>query len=288
MSLILDALNRSRQEVGDIPGLETRHSAESRRNNHSLLIVGLALLLALGVIVWLLLERSETTVPAVIDVPVVRQPAPVVAPIERVGPTVAANELKLEKPPKPAAKREPVAPAIPRQETEATPVVPHQQESSRSVAADSAVAALYGDEAPQQSLPAETAPIREPAQVEELAKTQAAVVKPTAREEPVDLEKMVLKAQGELENARLSEHPAPFISALSQQSKNAIPTIIYERHDYSGKASQSTVTFSGKALNKGGRTSAGVIVEEILPDSVVLNYKGTQFRLRALNSWVNL
>jgi len=29
-------------------------------------------------------------------------------------------------------------------------------------------------------------------------------------------------------------------------------------------------------------------VEEILSDSVVLDYRGTQFRLRALNSWVNL
>jgi hypothetical protein len=41
-------------------------------------------------------------------------------------------------------------------------------------------------------------------------------------------------------------------------------------------------------LGVGGSPVPGMKIEEILPDSVVLNYQGTQFRLRALNSWVNL
>ena len=96
------------------------------------------------------------------------------------------------------------------------------------------------------------------------------------------------QAQDELENAQLDEHPAPFLASLSQQSKDRIPTIFYERHDYSGRPGQSSVVLSGKSIKAGGRTSSGVRVDEILPDSVVLTYKGTQFRLRALNSWVNL
>ena len=82
------------------------------------------------------------------------------------------------------------------------------------------------------------------------------------------------------ENQRLSE--------LSQQTKDAIPSIFYERHDYSGRPGQSVVVLNGKALKAGGSPASGVRVEEILPDSVVLDYRGTEFRLRALNSWVNL
>jgi type II secretory pathway component PulC len=45
---------------------------------------------------------------------------------------------------------------------------------------------------------------------------------------------------------------------------------------------------NSKTLKVGGNPVNGVKIEEILPDSVVLSYQGTQFRLRALNSWVNL
>jgi hypothetical protein len=47
------------------------------------------------------------------------------------------------------------------------------------------------------------------------------------------------------------------------------------------------VVINGKTLRTGA-SAAGVKVEEILPDSVVLEVKGNRFRLRALNSWVNL
>ena len=45
---------------------------------------------------------------------------------------------------------------------------------------------------------------------------------------------------------------------------------------------------NSKSVKVGGNVAPGVEVDEILPDSVVLDYRGTQFRLRALNSWINL
>ena len=75
---------------------------------------------------------------------------------------------------------------------------------------------------------------------------------------------------------------------MSQRTKDGIPTVYYQRHEYSGRPGQSRVVLNGKSLKKGGSPVAGMKVEEILPDSVVLSYGGTQFRLRALNSWVNL
>ncbi|MBK6740148.1 MAG: general secretion pathway protein GspB [Haliea sp.] len=80
----------------------------------------------------------------------------------------------------------------------------------------------------------------------------------------------------------------PFLIDLSQQVKDSIPTVYYLRHDYSNNASLSTVVLNSKTLSVGGSPVPGMKIEEILPDSVVLNYQGTQFRLRALNSWVNL
>jgi hypothetical protein len=108
------------------------------------------------------------------------------------------------------------------------------------------------------------------------------------QEEPVDIESLVAQAREEVEDAALAEHPAPFIIELSQRTKDGIPTIYYQRHDYRGDARRSTVVLNGKELRVGGRPATGVKIDEILPDSVVLSHQGTQFRLRALNSWVNL
>ena len=80
----------------------------------------------------------------------------------------------------------------------------------------------------------------------------------------------------------------PFLTELSQRTKDEIPTIYYQRHDYSGDSSRSSVVLNGETVRVGGSPAPGVRVDEILPDSVVLDYRGTQFRLRALNSWINL
>ena len=95
------------------------------------------------------------------------------------------------------------------------------------------------------------------------------------------------KARAELADARLAESEVPFLSTLSQQTKDAIPTLMYQRHDYARDSASSSVVINGKTLRVGG-SAAGVKVAEILPDSVVLEYQGKRFRLRALNSWVNL
>ncbi|MEY2908313.1 MAG: hypothetical protein RLZZ602_836, partial [Pseudomonadota bacterium] len=39
---------------------------------------------------------------------------------------------------------------------------------------------------------------------------------------------------------------------------------------------------------KVGQQSKGFTVKEILEDSVIVTWGGTEFRLRALNSWINL
>ncbi|MDX1734904.1 MAG: general secretion pathway protein GspB, partial [Halioglobus sp.] len=144
--------------------------------------------------------------------------------------------------------------------------------------ADDSVARLYREQEKRERAPAEIADTRSP------APAPAAAV----QEDPVDIEDMLRRAREEMENARLVEHPAPFLASLSQVTKDAIPTVLYQRHDYSGEPGRSTVILNSKTLREGGDAAPGMKVREILPDSVVLDYRGTVFRLRALNSWVNL
>ena len=107
-------------------------------------------------------------------------------------------------------------------------------------------------------------------------------------EQSVDIDQILQQAREEVENASLDDHPVPFLADLSQQTKDGIPTLYYQRHDYSSDTNLSTIVLNGTPVKAGGSPLPGMKVEEILPDSVVLNYRGTQFRLRALNSWINL
>ncbi len=83
----------------------------------------------------------------------------------------------------------------------------------------------------------------------------------------------------------MTPHPAPLLDRLSQQQKDRIPTLIYNEH--SASTEPPSVVINGERLLAGGRLN-GITVVEVLADSVILSWDGIQFRLAALNSWVNL
>jgi general secretion pathway protein B len=272
VSLILDALNRSRQDVGDIPGLESQHQLGTESSPGTSRWWALALLIALGVIALLLYQRGEQAVVAPETV-IVAESGPA-APTPAPKPKVMATPVP--------QKVVPPVPASPKPRLPGAKITPSKPQ------ANAEVTALYGNKS-APAAPALPEPGPAPAgKGEQQAASAPAVEQKTVSEQPVDIDAMVAQAHSELENAQLDEHPAPFLSALSQQTKDGIPTIYYQRHDYSGRPGQSEVVLNGKVVKDGGRTSAGVQVDEILPGSVVLSFQGTQFRLRALNSWVNL
>jgi hypothetical protein len=103
---------------------------------------------------------------------------------------------------------------------------------------------------------------------------------------PIDLAAAIEEAAQVLGESRLMPHPAVLLENLSQQQKDQVPTIVYSAHGFNAEG-QSTVTLNQQQLGVGQR--AGLIeVREILPDSVILKINGVVFRLRALNTWVNL
>jgi hypothetical protein len=281
MSLILDALNRSRQDSEEMPGLSSVHTVETPpKDSHWLqwLLVS-ALGLAVLAIGWLLIERTPQPVALPADV-AAQTAKPAAAPeFDRPPPvekTPVAPQVKPAVAPAPAVAPSPAPEPVVSADRQ--PATSPAQVERDPPEVDAGVAALY--EQPPQPVPARPAPPAQQSRTESPANVSRV-------EEAVDIEKLVEQAQAELKDASLTEHPVPLLSSLSQQTKDGIPTLMYQRHDYSGDPSRSSVVINGKTL-RAGASGGGVKVEEILPDSVVLEVQGVRFRLRALNSWVNL
>jgi len=103
---------------------------------------------------------------------------------------------------------------------------------------------------------------------------------------PIDLAKAMENATREIGESALSPHPTPLLESLSQQQKDQIPMIVYSEHNYTLQGLAS-VMLNGKRLQSGQRADT-VEVIDILRDSVILRVEDVEFRLKALNTWVNL
>ncbi len=289
MSLILDALNRSRQDKDSVPNLATHHTFDKMASGKRQYLPWVAFSVAVVIIGWLVIGRLFATPVSDIEVG---------APAEQVSKniTTAGESNSTEVKEDAAVEEQLVQPVVDSQALEALePVVvalavnsPEPDTASVAietttpiappVAENPAVAQLY-----QNRNVIDDAPARQ--------RTSSAALDlyaDSGNEEPIDIARVLQSAREEMKDATLDEHPVPLLSALSQQVKDDIPTLYYQRHDYSNNTSISTVVMNSKTLKVGGNPVNGVKIEEILPDSVVLSYQGTQFRLRALNSWVNL
>lgn len=272
MSLILDALNRAREDSGAVPGLSTHHAQDSAPSRSLPLALAVLLLLALVVIVWLLYNRPQT-------VPVAAVSVPGQAEVSLASPASPPEPARVEPRPKPVSAL--ARPAASATVAESVPAPAGNPVTAAAPAPD--VAALYAQAGRGV---AEAAPAVQQPEASRAVPVTEPTLEPELRD--VDMARLIQEAENELENARLAEHDAPFINELSQQSKDRIPTVYYQRHAYSGRAGESRVLLNGKTLKVGDSPVSGMRVEEILPDSVVLRYGDVEFRLRALNSWVNL
>ena len=102
----------------------------------------------------------------------------------------------------------------------------------------------------------------------------------------VDFAEILAQAQKELGVQPLVESGEPLLETLSQQTKDQIPSLIYTEHHYSENG-RSEVILNGQSLTERQRVGPFTVVE-ILPDSVILRWRETQFRVRARNSWINM
>ena len=102
----------------------------------------------------------------------------------------------------------------------------------------------------------------------------------------VDFAEILAQAQKELGVQPLVESSEPLLETLSQQTKDQIPSLIYSEHNYAANG-RSEVVLNGQSLTTRQRVGPFTVVE-ILPDSVILRWRETQFRVRARNSWINM
>ena len=317
MSLILDALNRSRQDTESVPGLASEHFIEepspARRFGP-----WIALLLVMLLIAWFLPGGEQLSDSGQDNV------VPDPAPTRHAPQAHRAADAATSAPTQPAPSMTPPVPAAPAPQMKASPQSSQQVKATQpAAAAPAAVRPAAPEPAPASGRPPaaqsggpdraalealyeqsrkaaanKTAASNKAKQTVANRKTREAgadtraadkpIKAPATNDKPLDVDELLAMAQQEAQNVNLQEHPAPFLVRLSQQVKNDIPSIMYQRHEYSSTRGQSKVTLNGKSVGVGGSPAAGLRVDEILENSVVLTYRGTQFRLRALNSWVNL
>ena len=289
MSLILDALNRTREDKDSMPNLATHHAVAKMARGKRQYLLWAAIAVLLVFIVWLAIGQfsaapePDAGTDTGTRVPVPQVPQTITA-ASRADSTAsieeAAVEVPLAEPVMESQELEPVetlADSPPEPEL-ASLTVEAEIVTSPEAGESIAVAQLY-----QNRNLADDAALRgrtSPAAIELYAKSGV--------EEPIDIAEVLKSAREDMKDASLESHPVPLLATLSQQTKDSIPTLYYQRHDYSSNVAISTVVLNGDTLRVGGSLGQGIKVEEILPDSVVLSYQGTQFRLRALNSWVNL
>lgn len=273
MSLILEALKRSQQErdsVNDIPGIETHHPVDTLgpTNSWRRFFPWGCLVLALAVIAWLVVDgNARTSAPAAVTS----------SEAEKLAPNTVSSS-------KTSAKTQPKLTQLPAgKATQLVRVVDQPEHDTKAAAVED----LYKEKVQEQRAVPQVE--NEPAPQGKVQAKGVAEDQTTVTEQAVDIEEMIALAKVEAENAALAEHTAPFLSELSQQLKDQIPTIYYSQHDFSSNLSQSSVTLNGEMVRADSSLgNTGLKVDEILSASVVLSYKGTQFRLKALNSWINL
>ncbi|MEM1113857.1 MAG: general secretion pathway protein GspB [Pseudomonadota bacterium] len=296
MSLILDALNRAedeRRSGGSVPGLDTQHypAPESgRRFGLRAALPALAMLLG-AVLVWWVLSEGDATAPEAV---LTQESAPM-PPVSRPGPEaepVRTSQAVKPPPPEAASSQPPVAlsataRASRLEQAQVAALYQRQPiEGPQLIERDARVATRPAPTAKQSRNEPSGAPAA--SRASDTPQRSEVVEASAAPEQAIDLEKMIAIAEREIENQRLAEHPAPFLTDLSQQRKDAIPTLMYSRHNFGGDSGRSTIVINGKTLRAGAQVLPGIRLEEILPDSAVFSFRGEQFRLAALNSWVNL
>ena len=310
MSIILDAIKRSKeapQGSDGIPSLETEHFVVSddqldRARTKKLILVALAGVIAFFSLGFLLFDGDKSLHENVLD-----------PQTQRVGQgTTTANDSIAhssgnEVDPRSVA----VAPKVGEREGLSNDVQGSQQAVSGASRNDRPVfikpEPASGD-SPRPSAE-ELSSIYEAMSQERAALGDIAAISegPSGSEQPsinnqsqaasaglnqpntepaVDFAEILAQAQKELGVTPLVESSEPLLETLSQQIKDQIPSLIYSDHRYVA-GGRSEVVLNGQSLGERQRIGPFTVVE-ILPDSVILRWRETQFRVRALNSWINM
>ena len=308
MSMILDAIKRSKEapeEGGSVPSLDTEHYVAPDQPIWKKAGFKRASLAAIGVMVVVLavlyssdrdgsdtsaIEGSESAEPATEDkpvdsvtasdtdsVPTTNSQTPLTSSTPVSGASTQDKSSKLPK----GGMRDTRPIVIPTETQPAKGGGPNAEALSSLYAAmneeaDTALRSSNASEAETQIVPDAVDQTTEVSEASEGSDESAAI----------DFAEILAQAQKELGVQPLVESSEPLLETLSQQTKDQIPSLIYSEHKYSANG-RSEVVLNGQSLTERQRVGPFTVVE-ILPDSVILRWRETQFRVRARNSWINM
>lgn len=276
MSLILDALNRAERErnkTASIPDLQTVHEAapvtEVLRKNHRRTAYAIALsgLIILACVAGYLISRqyisAENLQSTAVSLLAAQSPA-LTSPA-----AVSATTKKV-------SESEPRTPA-------AQEVAPISSVSSSSVAD---LAALYASARDHDQLEERKVDNLYQAPPVPAPSVASQAVTPDVSDSP-QMPAQVPARSGRTYTTLID---LPDIGDLPWNLRQQIPTINYVRHNFTGASGgeRSSVVMNGRAYYVGDHVAADVLLEDIIEDGVILRFKQTRFKLRALNSWINM
>ena len=280
MSLILDALNRADKERSVSPQTANLHPSPTPPPVQSgrvwrWILEGAIVAGLLGIVIYLVYFQPAPAANTA-TVPVAQAPAtaegnttaaeapvatlPSTTPVPAPTPSQTPTKPAAVTPPEQPAPLSATPPAI------ASSATTGDAEKTAAKPTDDAIAALY-----KQNSSATTQPKATPAPTQ-TSRTAPTVKQKPVREKPIGLD--IFKQ-------------VPLLSALPERFQATVPNIEYSVHVYNDKGNSGMVNLNGAIRHIGDSVAPGLSVVAILPDGVVLDYRGTQFRLRALNSWVN-
>lgn len=272
MSLILDALNRAdneRKNQTPVPDLSTQHrpltlEAPPASPRHWLWGLVLMALVLVAIASWQIYQGLAPS-----------SAAPVVASASSQSVSSLPSQ-PLEVPP----------PAVPVSTAPLASTLAVQTETSQSSAAE--INNLYAEAT--APAPAIDADVSELYAQEEAEPVSESVRDPFASLPVAEPQPAQLVVEVEREAARTFDNMTHIqdFNDLPWNTKQKMPTISYQRHDYL-VGGISSVVINGQTVGVGNIVSRGqFIVQDILVDGVVLKHGDRVFKLRALNGWINM
>jgi len=262
MSLLLDALNKADQERkrNETPGISSNHEQrgdedEPRGYPLGLIaagVVGLVLLLAL--IYWLG-QRSTAPTPAPNTASVTETNAKKsIAPVEaKPAETNEQQQTTFATNPAPEAEEN---------------VADLYQQNSQAQPDNASITISTPPPAPEQPMP-EPAP---------QAPAPAPALDPAPTIDPENVPPSTSIAQF----ANLPE-----LHDLPNNVLEKVPTLNYSEHNYNVNGN-SSVKINGAILHADEQIANGIVIDEILEDGMTLHIDNHSFKMRAMNSWVNM
>lgn len=119
-------------------------------------------------------------------------------------------------------------------------------------------------------------------------KNEAPIEKPAEKtaEKPAEQlsQSLVTPTAGTLTLAQFSN--IPDINELPQNQLNKIPSLNYSQHNVNSVG--GSVVLNGVIRRPNDQVANGIVLEKVLEDGIILHAENFSFKMRALNSWLNM